>query len=191
MPVEWLGMNCSMRYRVLDLIISLSLLPVCFVLILLLSLITILLDQENPIFAQTRVGKFEKRFQIFKLRTFKSCTPERASHEVDPRMLLRVGRFYRAVKLDELPQILNVIFGDMSLVGPRPCLPSQKRLIEMRASASVFDVKPGITGLSQIHGVDMRDSEVLLESDIKMINNMSLPLYFKILYQTVCQIVRS
>ena len=130
-------------------------------------------------------GATQETVLIYKMRTFKRNAPECASHEVDPCMLLRVGKIYRATRLDELPQILNVILGDMSLVGPRPCLSSQLQLIEIRTKASIFDVKPGITGLSQCLGIDMRHPKVLVDYDEKMIKEMSLAMYIKILYQTL------
>lgn len=178
-------MSYKLQYRALDLVISLSLFPVCLILITFLSLLTILIDRENPFFTQARVGQHKKRFTIYKMRTFKRNAPECASHEVDPCMLLRVGKMYRATRLDELPQLLNVILGDMSLVGPRPCLPSQLQLIELRTKASIFDVKPGITGLSQCLGIDMRDPYILVGYDQKMLKEMSFPMYIKILHQTL------
>ena len=178
-------MSYKLQYRALDLVISLSLVPVCLILIAFLSLLTILIDRESPFFKQARVGQHKKRFTIYKMRTFKRNAPECASHEVDPHMLLKVGNIYRTTRLDEIPQLFNVILGNMSLVGPRPCLPSQLQLIELRTKASIFDVKPGITGISQCLGIDMRDPHILVGYDAKMLDEMSIAMYIKILYQTI------
>lgn len=178
-------MSYKSQYRALDLVISLTLFPLCLILVFFLSVLTILIDRENPFFTQVRVGQHKKQFIMYKMRTFKRNTPERASHEVDPCMLLRVGNIYRATRLDELPQLFNVILGNMALVGPRPCLPSQLQLIELRTKASIFDVKPGITGMSQCLGIDMRDPYILVGYDEKMLKEMTLAMYIKILYQTI------
>ena len=111
-------------------------------------------------------------------------TPSIASHLINKRSVTRFGGIIRLLKLDELPQLINVINGDMSLVGPRPCLFNQKELIEIRERYKIFEVKPGITGLSQINGIDMSNPKKLSETDFLMISNFNQVNYFKYLFLT-------
>ena len=112
-------------------------------------------------------------------------TKDLPTHEVDSSTISKYGSFLRRNKLDELPQLWNVLIGDMSIVGPRPCLENQKELIEERSLLSVFDVRPGITGLAQINGVDMSTPEILASSDAKMIKNLNLVNYLKYILLTL------
>jgi len=107
-----------------------------------------------------------------------------ATHLVDPGAVTSLGYFLRKTKLDELPQLWNVICGEMSLVGPRPCLFNQKELIEAREERGVFAVHPGITGLAQVQGIDMSTPELLAETDSRMIQTMSLSKYCAYLAMT-------
>ena len=99
------------------------------------------------------------------------------------------GYFLRRTKLDEIPQLLNVLKGDMSLVGPRPCLFNQKKLISERKKRGVFKVRPGITGLAPINGIDMKTPTLLAKTDQKMIKNMSLYKYFYYILKTIFKII--
>jgi lipopolysaccharide/colanic/teichoic acid biosynthesis glycosyltransferase len=107
------------------------------------------------------------------------------SHLVEASAITPLGRFLRRTKLDELPQLLNVLLGDMSLVGPRPCLTTQTQLITARRRLGVFSIRPGITGLSQISGIDMSNPEKLAVVDARMIGNLCLRYYLKILLLTI------
>ena len=129
--------------------------------LLFLILIICFFESNNPIFVQKRVGKNQKPFHLIKFRTMKVNTPSIASHLINKRSVTKFGRIIRLLKLDELPQLINVIKGDMSLVGPRPCLLNQLELIELREKYKLFKVKPGITGLSQINGIDMSNPQKL------------------------------
>src|SRR5690554_7462025 len=100
------------------------------------------LDTGSPLFLQQRVGRHQKLFTLVKFRTMRKDTEHTASHLVDASAVTPIGRFLRRVKLDELPQLWNVLKGEMSLVGPRPCLPSQVRLIAEREKLGVFAVRP-------------------------------------------------
>lgn len=134
--------------------------------IVLIAMVAIRLDSPgSPIFAQTRVGRDEKLFTCLKLRTMHISTANVPTHETKASAVTSVGAFLRKFKLDELPQLLNVLAGEMSLVGPRPCLASQTQLIEARRLRGVFGVRPGITGLAQVMGVDMSDPERLAKID--------------------------
>jgi len=134
----------------------------------LLLLLMVLIRRETPgpaIFAQTRIGQNGRPFSCYKLRTMWAETPELPTHEVGQAALTPLGRRLRRLKLDELPQLYNVLIGDMSLVGPRPCLPSQTELIEARVRQGALALKPGITGLAQVQGIDMSDPERLAVVD--------------------------
>ena len=115
----------------------------------------------------------------------KKNTPSKASHLIDKNSVTRFGRIIRLLKLDELPQLINVLNGDMSLVGPRPCLPNQSELIEWREKYNLYNIKPGITGLSQIKGIDMSDPKKLAQSDFLMISRINQIHYFKYLLLTL------
>jgi len=108
-----------------------------------------------------------------------------ASHLADSDAITPIGRILRKTKLDELPQLWNVLVGDMSLVGPRPNLPNQIELISERDKLGVYNVKPGITGLAQIQNIDMSTPEKLALVDLKMVNDLRLKSYFKYILQTV------
>lgn len=170
--------------RLLDLLISIVLFPICLALIFLLCLVTLILDREPPLYLQTRLGRHKKPFIMIKMRTYSRGTPTAPTHEIYDYPMLNVGKLYRNLKLDEVPQIINVIRGDMSLVGPRPCLLMQSELIRLREEAGVFDLRPGITGVAQIEGIDMRNPVALVRSD-KVMVNLRLVTYFLVLLYTI------
>jgi lipopolysaccharide/colanic/teichoic acid biosynthesis glycosyltransferase len=143
------------------------------------------LDTRAPLFRQVRVGRRQQPFVLVKLRTMRPDTAHVASHLASPDAITRYGRFLRRSKLDELPQLWNVLIGEMSLVGPRPCLPSQTELIEARARLGVFAVRPGITGLAQVSGIDMSTPELLAQTDARMLQTLSLKTYVGYLLRTV------
>ena len=142
-------------------------------------------ETRSPLFRQTRVGRHQKPFTLIKFRTMHPTTPTVATHLADSAAVTRLGRVLRRTKLDELPQLWNVIKGEMSLVGPRPCLPQQVELVSARAARGVFDQRPGITGLAQVHGMDMSDAQKLAEWDARMLASFSLAAYFRYIAQTV------
>jgi lipopolysaccharide/colanic/teichoic acid biosynthesis glycosyltransferase len=144
-----------------------------------------LFDTRSPIFRQQRVGRNQKPFILVKFRTMRPDTASVASHLADASAITRTGAFLRKTKLDELPQLWNVLKGDMSLVGPRPCLFNQTELIFERESRGVFEVRPGITGLAQINSIDMSTPKLLAETDARMIQRLTLHLYFKYILMTV------
>ncbi|KEY91466.1 UDP-N-acetylgalactosaminyltransferase [Candidatus Photodesmus blepharus] len=139
----------------------------------------------SPIFLQTRVGKNQKAFTLIKFRTMPVETQSIATHFVDLNSVTKLGIFLRKTKLDELPQLINVLRGEMSLVGPRPCLLSQIELIKERELRGVFSVSPGITGLAQIKNVNMSTPKKLAKIDQRMIQTMSLKLYLYYILLTV------
>lgn len=143
------------------------------------------LDTGSPLFIQSRLGKEEDNFRLVKFRTMDLDTPTGPSHLVQSKKVTRLGVYLRRFKLDELPQLWNVLKGDMSLVGPRPCLTTQTDVVHERRKLGVLEVRPGITGLSQLTGIDMSSPAKLAASDAQMINTMSIYNYFKILFVTL------
>lgn len=127
-----------------------------------------LIARSSPggaLFVQARVGKSEELFDCYKFRTMAHGAPVAGSHAVSGSWITPIGRRLRSLKLDELPQLFNVLRGDMSLVGPRPCLPNQADVIAARRARGVFEVKPGITGIAQLASIDMSTPEKLAEAD--------------------------
>jgi lipopolysaccharide/colanic/teichoic acid biosynthesis glycosyltransferase len=144
-----------------------------------------LFDTGSPLFRQERVGRNQKPFTLVKFRTMKVDTASVASHLASSASITKFGAFLRKTKLDELPQLWNVLKGEMSLVGPRPGLFNQQELTAVREQQGVFKVRPGITGLAQVSDIDMSTPELLAETDAKMIASLSLKNYFKYILQTV------
>ena len=143
------------------------------------------LDHGSPFFKQIRIGKNQQPFTLVKFRTMALDTQSVGTHLVDPSSITKLGRFLRKTKLDELPQLFNVLMGHMSLVGPRPCLPNQTELIEERLQRGVFDVRPGITGVAQVNDVDMSTPRKLARYDHLMTERMCLRLYIKLIIATM------
>lgn len=112
-------------------------------------------------------------------------TPSVGSHELSLAKMSRYGRIMRRFKLDELPQLFNVLNGTMSLVGPRPNLSTQSKVIYERENRGIYQIKPGITGISQINKIDMSTPKKLAISDCQLVKNLSVSLYLNILYQTL------
>lgn len=144
-----------------------------------------LFDTGSPLFRQERVGRHKKPFILVKFRTMAPETKSVASHLADSSSITPVGRFLRRTKLDELPQLWNVLKGEMSLVGPRPCLFNQVELIQERESRGVLDARPGITGLAQVNAIDMSTPQLLAETDAAMLRSLDLKHYFRFILQTV------
>lgn len=153
--------------------------------VIILVMILIYLDIGSPFFTQKRLGCHQKLFTLIKFRTMRKDTPSVASHLVAAGQITRLGSFLRRSKLDELPQLWNVLMGDMSLVGPRPCLPNQQELIHEREAHGIFRVKPGITGLAQIRNIDMSDPVLLVSMESEMLSTFSLYHYFGYILQTI------
>lgn len=148
-------------------------------------LIVCFVETGSPIFVQTRVGRNRRPFSLVKFRTMQMGSPNTASHLISTTNVTRFGRVLRKLKLDEIPQLINVISGDMSLVGPRPCLPEQRALIDKRMRLGVYDYKPGITGYGQLLKVDMSEPERLAQIDAQMMSRMSLRVYLGLICLTL------
>lgn len=170
--------------RLLDILFSLLGL-VCGFPVLLAIYIFGLFDTGSPLFKQERVGRNKKPFVLVKFRTMKVNTASVASHLADAAAITKFGGFLRKTKLDELPQLWNVLKGEMSLVGPRPGLFNQAELTAERDKQNVFSVRPGITGLAQVNNIDMSTPKLLAETDRKMIDTLNVGSYFKYILMTV------
>ena len=144
-----------------------------------------LFDTGLPIFCQERVGRDQKAFTLVKFRTMRPDTESVASHLANASAITPLGVFLRRTKLDELPQLWNVLKGEMSLVGPRPCLFNQTELISERESLLVFSVRPGITGLAQVNNIDMSTPKLLAETDAHMLKSLTMSAYFKYILMTL------
>ena len=163
-----------------------TIIGITFVLpIIVISAILILLEDGRPVFfIQKRVGKDLKVFKIYKLRTMYKNTPNLGTHEVDKSNYLKIGSILRLTKIDELPQLINFIKGDLLLIGPRPGLETQLKLKDERLKRGVFSIVPGISGLAQVLGYDMSDPVKLSKIDALYISNKNIQLDSKILIAT-------
>ncbi|SNY51845.1 Sugar transferase involved in LPS biosynthesis (colanic, teichoic acid) [Arsukibacterium tuosuense] len=173
-----------MLIRLLDIIFALCGLVFGFPVLVILTLIG-LFDNGSPIFRQVRVGRNKAPFTLVKFRTMKPDTAHVASHLASASAITPFGGFLRKTKLDELPQLWNVLLGDMSLVGPRPCLFNQQELIDEREQRGVLNARPGITGLAQVNDIDMSTPQLLAKTDAIMLENLSIGAYFKYIFMTV------
>ncbi|EGR9009290.1 sugar transferase [Vibrio vulnificus] len=144
-----------------------------------------LFDTGSPIFVQTRVGQNKKPFKLIKFRTMSVETKSVASHLASNASITKLGAFLRKTKIDELPQLINVLKGEMSLVGPRPNLFNQEDLIKERDALGVYNVLPGITGLAQVQNIDMSTPQLLAKTDREMIDTLTIKNYFKYIIMTV------
>jgi len=155
--------------------------PVVFACALLIRL-----SSKGPaIFRQARIGKDERVFTCYKLRTMLTDTAHLPTHQTASTAVTPIGKHLRRLKLDELPQLWNVLKGEMSFVGPRPCLPTQVELISARRRRGLTGLLPGITGISQVAGIDMSDPERLAASDARYVAAMSLRTDLLLIWQAV------
>ena len=165
-------------------IICLAVLMLMLPIMVFASLLIFIEDGLPIFFRQERLGKNKKIFNIFKIRTMKNGAPQLGTHAVSESFLLKVGKLIRKIKLDEFPQLINVIIGDMNLVGPRPGLITQEMLLSERERKNIFKIKPGITGLAQILGYDMSNPKKLSEVDLIYMKNKSKYFDLMILFGT-------
>ena len=170
--------------RLFDVVFALLGLVVGFPVLLAIYVVG-LFDTGSPLFRQERVGRNKQPFTLVKFRTMQVNTASVASHLASSSSITPLGGFLRKTKLDELPQLWNVLKGEMSLVGPRPNLFNQEELIAARNRLGVYDVLPGITGLAQVSDIDMSTPELLAETDHQMIKSLTVRDYFKYIFMTV------
>lgn len=180
--------------RLCDFILSLfGLIVLSPIFILLMILIKI--DSKGPIlFKQKRIGKNKKHFYILKFRTMRIDTPkDTPTHllENPEKWITKMGKFLRKTSLDELPQIINILKGDMSIIGPRPALWNQYDLIEERDKYNVHSLYPGLTGYAQIHGRDELPIPEKAKLDGYYVNNINMWLDIKVFFGTIISIFKS
>ena len=169
--------------RFLDFSLAVIGLVLTFPILLLIMLIGFF-DTGSPVFIQQRVGKKQKPFRLIKFRTMSKSTESVASHLASPSSITKYGAFLRKTKIDELPQLINVLKGDMSFVGPRPNLFNQDELIAEREKLGIYEVRPGITGLAQVNNIDMSTPKLLAQTDQRMISELSFKSYFGFILKT-------
>jgi len=173
--------------RIFDFIFSFIGLLIFFPFLILIFFIG-LFDNGSPIFIQKRVGYNLKPFLLIKFRTMPVGVKSVGTHLIKNVHYSSFRKFLRRTKIDEIPQLFNVFLGDMSFVGPRPCLLNQRKLISERKKREVFKVRPGITGLAQISGIDMKNPILLAKIDQKMIKELRLYNYFYYIFKTIFKI---
>ena len=170
--------------RILDVLFSILIIVVSSPLLLLIYLL-LYFSIGSPLFYQERVGKNLKKFTLIKFRTMLIGTTDCPTHIVDSNRITPIGHIIRKTKIDEIPQFFNVIKGEMSIVGPRPCLLNQKELIKERKKLNIHKVTPGITGLAQIKGIDMSNPKLLAEIELSMIKKFTINNYFYYFLKTI------
>ncbi|MGI6249727.1 MAG: sugar transferase [Acutalibacteraceae bacterium] len=178
--------------RFLDIVFAVFFMILLAPLMALLSLIVIIDDGFPVIYEQERVGRYGKIFIIKKFRTMKKNTREAATRDLTESgsVITRSGKFLRKTSLDELPQIENILKGEMSFVGPRPLIKDEKDIHQLRKEAGVYAVRPGITGLAQISGRDNVSPEAKAEFDRQYVENWNLWGDFKIVLKTFTSVLK-
>lgn len=179
--------------RVLDVVLS-TIAIIVFAIPMMIVALLIKLDSRGPVvFKQQRPGKKKEMFNIYKFRTMKTDTPNVSTEDLgDPSLYItKLGLFLRKSSLDELPQLFNIIMGNMSIVGPRPALYNQYELIEMRDKVDANSIRPGLTGYAQVMGRDFISDQEKVAYDKFYIENMSLWLDMKIIWWTIKSVVKS
>jgi len=171
--------------RLIDFTASLVVLILLSPIMFIIALIIYLQDFHHPIFSHYRVGKDGKEFKFYKFRSMPVETPNVESHEKDKLTITPFGKIIRRTNLDELPQLFSILKGDMSLIGPRPPIPSQKNLIAMRKENGALSLKPGLTGWAQVNSYDDMPEEVKAEFDGYYYRNMSFIFDVKIVFKTL------
>ena len=174
---------------VYDWFIAFFVLLICSPVFLLLTIILLITLRGNPFFTQIRPGKDEELFKLIKFRTMTNEKDENGNLLPDRDRLTKVGRFVRKTSLDEVPQLINVLKGDMSLVGPRPLLVKYLELYSSEQRKR-HRVKPGITGWAQINGRNQLSWEDKFRFDVWYVNNVSLQLDLKILFVTIKKVFK-
>ena len=179
--------------RIIDIVLSFIAIIVLIPFFILISII-IKCESKGPIFfKQKRIGKNKKQFTIYKFRTMRQDTPKDIpTHMLNEaeKHITKVGKFLRKTSIDELPQLINIVKGDMSIIGPRPALWNQDNLIVERDKYNANNIKPGLTGLAQINGRDKLEIPIKAQLDGEYINKISLWLDIKIFLKTIVKVFK-
>ena len=178
--------------RFINLVFSLLIAFILLLPILLISILILLKDREYPLYFSSRVGKNNKTFLMPKFRTMRSNTPQEASHLLTnpDDYLLSTGRFLMKYSLDEFPQIISIIKGDMAFVGPRPALFNQHDLISQRDLKEISQLKPGITGWAQVNGRDELSIEEKVQYDEEYLRRASMSFDIYIIWLTIIKVIK-
>lgn len=179
--------------RLLDLLFSLVLLVIFAPIFVFIGLLILIDSQGSIFFTQRRYGREGTYFNIYKFRTMRVGTPNLATDQIDNPQdyITRIGWFLRKSSLDELPQLMNILLGQMSFVGPRPALYNQYQLIEVRKASRIDNIKPGLTGYAQVMGRDSISNDQKVVFDKYYLDHISFFLDFKIVYLTVFKVIKA
>lgn len=176
--------------RVLDIVLSFMGIIILGIPMIVIAIIVKSSDPGPALFKQKRVGKEKKYFQLFKFRSMKMNTPDVPTHllENPDQYLIGIGKGLRKSSLDELPQLLNILKGEMSVVGPRPALWNQDDLIAERDKYGANDVRPGLTGWAQVNGRDELEIPIKAKLDGEYVKRMSFLFDVKCVFKTFCKV---
>lgn len=170
--------------RILDLICVIIFIIITLPFLIIIPLVVFLQDGHNPIFKQKRVGKFGNEFNFYKFRSMRVDTPDVESIDKKSLKITPFGKIIRRTNLDEAPQIFNILIGDMSWIGPRPPISSQKELIELRKKNGALNCKPGITGWAQVNAYDNMSVKEKARFDGEYANSVTLKMDTIIFFKT-------
>ncbi len=179
--------------RILDIMLAILAMIILFPAMIIIS-IFIKLDSKGPIiFKQVRTGQYGKEFTIYKFRTMKLGTPNVPTAQINKTncVITKVGKILRKTSLDEIPQLVNILRGEMSFVGPRPLINTEKRIIKLRKQCGVDKLTPGITGWAQVNGRDELDIYKKVEYDYEYYQKRSVIFDIKILIITVIKVLKA
>lgn len=180
--------------RVLDFLLSLIGIIVLSPVFIILTIIIKITSPGPVLFKQERMGKNNIRFKIYKFRSMRTDTPKDVpTHMLSTpdQYITKIGKLMRKTSLDELPQLFNILKGDMSIIGPRPSLPNQYDLNELRDHNGASSIKPGLTGLAQISGRDELEIDVKAALDGEYVQKMSFLFDCKCFFGTITSVLKS
>lgn len=177
--------------RLFDIVFSIIAIALLSIPMAVIALIILATDGRPVVFRQDRVGLGNKTFKIRKFRSMKVGTKNVATRDLknSDDCITPIGRVLRKTSLDELPQLINILEGTMSFVGPRPLIPQEEHIRKMRAEKNVYSVRPGVTGLAQVNGRDLVTEEQKANWDAEYVQNQSLLLDIKIMFKTVAVVL--
>lgn len=178
--------------RIIDVVGALCGIIVFSPIFIITSILIKLESNGSVIFKQIRVGKDSKPFYIYKFRSMKTDAPNMATNDLkNPEVYItRVGKFIRKTSIDELPQLFNILKGDMSIVGPRPVIEKERDLLQLRRESYIDKIKPGVTGWAQINGRDNLDVEEKVKYDKEYLWNRSIKFDIYIIFKTVIKVLK-
>ena len=177
--------------RLFDIIFSIIALAILALPMAVIAIIIMATDGRPVVFRQERVGLGNKTFRIRKFRSMKVGTKNVATKDLKDSddCITPIGKVLRKTSLDELPQLINILEGTMSFVGPRPLIPQEEHIRKMRAEKNVYSVRPGVTGLAQVNGRDLVTEEQKVNWDAEYVQNQSMLLDIKIMFKTVAVVL--